>query len=184
MYETFPKEQLTRKLSTFTKVTAQTTPKSYKQANFKEQFKRVANCCRLSCQLSLKTWKLTRWLVKTSQRVSQLSVSYRQGQVMIRLGFDQNICVTRQKALDRIARPGFSSGRYNLGYNFSNFILHFCNTFHLRWGSAELLWSKKPLVTNTGALRIFRHPHGSNKTGLLTKCSVFVTNMGPTTRGL
>ena len=38
IYETFPKEQLTRELRNFTKVTAQTTPKSYKQANFKQQF--------------------------------------------------------------------------------------------------------------------------------------------------
>ena len=150
MYETFPKEQLTRKLSTFTKVTAQTTPKSYKQANFKEQFKRVANCCRLSCQLSLKTWKLTRWLVKTSQRVSQLSVSYRQGQVMIRLGFDQNICVTRQKPAygrqglgsDRQARIQFRQVQFGVQF----LQLHFAFLQHV---PSTLRLSGTPLIQKT-----------------------------------
>ena len=32
---------------------------------------------------------------------------------------------------------------------FCNFILHFCNTFHLHWGSTELLWFKKRYVTKT-----------------------------------
>ena len=35
---------------------------------------------------------------------------------------------------------------------FCNFILHFCNTFHLHWGSTELLWSKKRYITNTGPI--------------------------------
>ena len=34
--------------------------------------------------------------------------------------------------------------------DFCNFILHFCNTFHLHWASTDLLWSKKCYVTNTG----------------------------------
>ena len=38
IYETFPKAQLTRESSAFAKVTAQPTAKSYKQANFKQQF--------------------------------------------------------------------------------------------------------------------------------------------------
>ena len=51
---------------------------------------------------------------------------------------------------------------------FCNFILHFCNTFHLHWGSTALLWSKKRHVTNT------RHQPTSG----MRKWWFFVTNAG------
>jgi len=50
----------------------------------------------------------------------------------------------------------------------TNFILHFCNTFHLHWGSTAFLWSKKRHMTNTRP----------QPTSGISKCSFFVTSAG------
>ena len=58
-------------------------------------------------------------------------------------------------------RPKPPYGRQGLAKNFSIFakknfsifalsFFHFCNTFHLHWGSTELLWCKKRDVTDVG----------------------------------
>ena len=43
----------------------------------------------------------------------------------------------------------FSISATTLQY-FATSFLHFCNTFHVHWGSKELLWCKKRNVTDVG----------------------------------